>query len=52
MTLGGPPVASVLPSGAIALGDQLQGDVDDHVFLPADVAGLADPLQDLVRRTW
>jgi hypothetical protein len=27
----------------------LKGDVDDHVFLPAHVARLADPLEDLVR---
>src|SRR5580693_8915252 len=30
------------------LGGELKGDVDDHVFLAADVAGLADTLQDLV----
>jgi hypothetical protein len=28
---------------------ELKGDVDDHVFLPARVARLADPLEDLVR---
>ena len=32
------------------LGGQLERDVDDHVLLAADVAGLADALQDLVRR--
>lgn len=30
----------------VLLALQLQGDVDDHVLLPADVASLADPLQD------
>src|ERR1700677_1545026 len=33
-----------------AVGGELEGDVDDHVFLTAHIAGLADPLQDLMRR--
>jgi hypothetical protein len=32
------------------LPDELERDIDDHVLLPADVAKLADSLEDLVRR--
>ena len=39
-----------LGSRAVALGGELEGDVDDHVLLAADVACLADALQDLVSR--
>ena len=52
---GGPPEqAPVLSAGprvgGITVLGQLEGDIDDHVLLPAHIPGLPDALQDVVGR--